>query len=220
MDLEVRRLHGDGSSALIAKERKRFLINLRIRRLYDEGSNALMAKERDSLRTSEYDVFMTKDPSVAVLLAPHTHVQDTPSDHLYITNSFLPRNSGLMTCWNSQVAGNMRCIGCRVNNSARWLIYTCEPYRAGGSNSNTLEKDLLRIQTLLSTAESDDVDALQTAADESYEQAFAKADGGTQWHFHQESDPHAMPSPTDIETLNSLNLNQQIYDKAVGSCSC
>ena len=31
----------------------------------------------------------------------------------------------------------MRCIGCRVNNSARWLIYTCEPYRAGGSNSNT-----------------------------------------------------------------------------------
>ena len=30
----------------------------------------------------------------------------------------------------------MRCIGCRVNNSARWLIYTCEPYRAGGSNPN------------------------------------------------------------------------------------
>ena len=40
-------------------------------------------------------------------------------------------------CWNSQVAGNMRRIGCRVNNSARWLIYTCEPYRAGGSNPNS-----------------------------------------------------------------------------------
>ena len=24
-------------------------------------------------------------------------------------------------CWDSQVAGNRRCIGCRVNNSARWL---------------------------------------------------------------------------------------------------
>ena len=85
----------------------------------------------------EYDVFMTKDPSVAVLLASHTPVQDTPSDHLYVTNSFLPRNTGLITCWNAQVAGNIKCIGCRVNNSARWLIYIYEPYRAGGSNSNS-----------------------------------------------------------------------------------
>ena len=39
-------------------------------------------------------------------------------------------------CWNLQVAGNMRCIGCRINNSARWLIYIYKPYRAGDSNPN------------------------------------------------------------------------------------
>ena len=36
-------------------------------------------------------------------------------------------------CWDSQVAGNMRCIGCRANRLCEWKIFTCVPYRAGGS---------------------------------------------------------------------------------------
>ena len=32
----------------------------------------------------------------------------------------------------------MRCIGCRANRLCEWKIFTCEPYRAGGSNPNTL----------------------------------------------------------------------------------
>ena len=36
-------------------------------------------------------------------------------------------------CWNSQVAGNMRCIGCRANRLCEWKIFTCVPYRADGS---------------------------------------------------------------------------------------
>ena len=32
-------------------------------------------------------------------------------------------------CWNSQVAGNMRRIGCRANRLCEWKIFTCEPYR-------------------------------------------------------------------------------------------
>ena len=30
----------------------------------------------------------------------------------------------------------MRCIGCRANRLCEWKIFTCEPYRAGGSNPN------------------------------------------------------------------------------------
>jgi hypothetical protein len=75
----------------------------------------------------------------------------------------------------------------------------------------TLEKDLLRLQTLLTTEESDDVDALQAAADESYEQAFNKVDGGTLWHFHQETNPTTRPTETELDTLNDLNGFQSVY---------
>ncbi|KAL8672154.1 MAG: hypothetical protein Q9168_003377 [Polycauliona sp. 1 TL-2023] len=78
----------------------------------------------------------------------------------------------------------------------------------------TLEKDLLRIQSLLIAGDSDDVDALQAAADESYEQAFSKINGGTLWHFHQESDPSATPSAQDLATMRTLNRNQTTYDNA------
>ena len=82
------------------------------------------------------------------------------------------------------------------------------------SSLATLEKDLLRIQSLLITGESDDVDALQAAADECYEQAFSKSDGGTLWHFHQETDPSSIPTTTQIATMSNLNQNQMIYDNA------
>ena len=76
----------------------------------------------------------------------------------------------------------------------------------------TLENDLLRIQSLLLTGESDDVDALQAAADECYEQAFNKSDGGTFWHFHQETDPSTSPTSAQIAAMNTLNMNQTLYD--------
>ena len=79
----------------------------------------------------------------------------------------------------------------------------------------TLEQDLLRIQSLLISGESDDVDALQAAADECYEQAFSKLDGGTEWHFHQETDPSAVPTPSQIASMQALNKNQKVYDNTV-----
>ncbi|KAL9610371.1 MAG: hypothetical protein Q9167_004911 [Letrouitia subvulpina] len=79
----------------------------------------------------------------------------------------------------------------------------------------TLEQDLLRIQSLLITGESDDVDALQAAADECYEQAFSKSEGGTLWHFHQESDPSTVPTTTQIATMETLNKNQKLLDNTV-----
>jgi hypothetical protein len=82
-----------------------------------------------------------------------------------------------------------------------------------------LEKDLLRLQTLLTTSESDDVDALQAAADESYEQAFSKTDGGTLWHFHQETDPTARPTPSELGFLNDLNAYQSVYSNMVREVS-
>lgn len=82
-----------------------------------------------------------------------------------------------------------------------------------------LEKDLLRLQTLLTTSESDDVDALQAAADESYEQAFSKTDGGTLWHFHQETDPTASPTTSELGFLNDLNAYQSVYSNMVREVS-
>ena len=78
-----------------------------------------------------------------------------------------------------------------------------------------LEQDLLRIQTLLQSGESDDVDALQAAADESYEQAFDKSDGGTVWYFHQESDPSTVPTAPQMTAIKTLNNNQKVFDKSV-----
>ncbi|KAL8692919.1 MAG: hypothetical protein Q9218_002145 [Villophora microphyllina] len=78
----------------------------------------------------------------------------------------------------------------------------------------TLEQDLLRIQTLLMSGESDDVDALQAAADESYEQAFGRTDGGTVWSFHQESHPSTVPTASQMTAIKTLNANQKIYDNA------
>lgn len=79
----------------------------------------------------------------------------------------------------------------------------------------TLEQDLLRIQSLLITGESDDVDALQAAADECYEQAFSKSDGGTLWHFHQESDPSTVPTAEQVAAMKTLNENQKVFDNTV-----
>ena len=78
----------------------------------------------------------------------------------------------------------------------------------------TLEKDLLRIQSLLLTGESDDIDALQAAADESYEQAFSKIDGGTFWHFHQEGNPGTSPTVSQMASMTALNQNQTLFDNA------
>ena len=53
-------------------------------------------------------------------------------------------------CWNSQVAGNTRCIGCRANRLCEWKIFICEPHRVGGSNSNRYwDKKTTRFNTLL-----------------------------------------------------------------------
>ena len=82
------------------------------------------------------------------------------------------------------------------------------------SSIATLEKDLLRIQSLLLTGESDDIDALQAAADESYEQAFSKIYGGTFWHFHQEANPGTSPTVSQMASMATLNLNQALYDNS------
>ena len=93
------------------------------------------------------------------------------------------------------------------------LMAYCRAHETIDSASlETLEKDLLRIQSLLITGESDDVDALQAAADESYEQAFNKSDGGTVWHFHQEADPSVVPTTAQIAAMSTLNSNQAVYD--------
>lgn len=83
------------------------------------------------------------------------------------------------------------------------------------TNLATLEADLLRIQTLLLSGESDDLDSLQAAADESFEQAFTRSDGGTVWHFHQESDPSSVPSADQVTAIKKLNQNQKVFDSAV-----
>jgi hypothetical protein len=66
------------------------------------------------------------------------------------------------------------------------------------------------LQTLLNTAESDDVDALQASIDEQFVEAFSKSDGGTLWHFHQESDKSARPSDTELGYLRDLNNAQAL----------
>lgn len=44
-----------------------------------------------------------------------------------------------------------------------------------------IEEDLLRLQTFLTTAESDDVDALQAAINEQFVEAFQHVDAGPAW---------------------------------------
>ncbi|KAL8832472.1 MAG: hypothetical protein Q9191_000242 [Dirinaria sp. TL-2023a] len=95
------------------------------------------------------------------------------------------------------------------------LIAYCRAHETtDATNLATLEQDLLRIQTLLLSGESDDVDALQAAADESFEQAFTRSDGGTVWHFHQESDPSSVPSTDQVTAIRTLNQNQKVFDSA------
>ena len=77
-----------------------------------------------------------------------------------------------------------------------------------------IEQDLLNLQTLLDITESDDVDVLQATADENYKQAFEKYDGGIMWHFHQETDPTAVPTDTEIQQLAALNIAQQFLSGA------
>jgi hypothetical protein len=75
-----------------------------------------------------------------------------------------------------------------------------------------LEQDLLRIQTLLNEVEDDDVDGIQAAADEKYEQSFEKVDGGTAWLFKQQSDAgteHKDASIDDVRNLITLNVAQE-----------
>ena len=75
-----------------------------------------------------------------------------------------------------------------------------------------IESDLLKIQALLLASESDDVDGLQAAADESFEEAFTKFDGGTFWHY-QLSTAGAKPAPPpDTNTFIQYNNDQAAYD--------
>ena len=60
----------------------------------------------------------------------------------YLIILFRPLLKPNYNCWDSQLAGNMRCIGCRANRLCEWKIFTCEPYRAGGSNSNNNTCDI------------------------------------------------------------------------------
>ena len=78
----------------------------------------------------------------------------------------------------------------------------------------SLETDILRLGSLLQATESDDVDGLQAAADENYEQAFTKFDGGTLWHYHQETDPDGRPSDSEIGDLASLNQAQELLSNS------
>ena len=87
-----------------------------------------------------------------------------------------------------------------------------------------LEQDLLRIQVLLNQAEDDDVDGLQAAADEQYEQAFNKFDSGTEWKLKQQGSSSksgsgsggggalAVPLPADIKALADANVAQKAVD--------
>lgn len=70
---------------------------------------------------------------------------------------------------------------------------------------HTVEQDLINLQCLLRASDSGGVEGIFTAADESYEQAFAKIDAGTQWFFHQEADPKAKPTVNDLANLSQLN---------------
>ncbi|KAF2737782.1 hypothetical protein EJ04DRAFT_86839 [Polyplosphaeria fusca] len=82
-------------------------------------------------------------------------------------------------------------------------------------------QDLLRIQHLLRETEDDDVDGLQAAADESYEQSFHKIESGTQWHFKQPSDPNQKPAeatPQQVSDLQKLNRIQAVVDNLGREC--
>jgi hypothetical protein len=86
------------------------------------------------------------------------------------------------------------------------------------SPMSDLEHDILKIRDLLNASENDDVDALQAAADESYEEAFTKFDGGTQWHY-QLSTPGPKPAPPpDAKAFAKFNDDQDAYDGALREC--
>ena len=78
----------------------------------------------------------------------------------------------------------------------------------------SLETDILLLKSLLQATEGDDVDGLQAAADENYEQAFTKFDGGTKWHYHQEAKPDGRPSDSEIDDLASLNRAQELLSNS------
>jgi hypothetical protein len=83
------------------------------------------------------------------------------------------------------------------------------------SPMSDLEIDLLKLQSLLLATENDDVDALKAAADESYEEAFTKFEGGTQWHY-QMSTPGGKPAPPpNPATFAKFNSDQASYDNAL-----
>ena len=78
-----------------------------------------------------------------------------------------------------------------------------------------MEKDLVALHDLLKTAETDDVDALQAAQDESYEQSFTKIDGETHWYFHgnnPRSNQPVIPNTQDKLKLATLNSLQRMLD--------
>jgi hypothetical protein len=72
-----------------------------------------------------------------------------------------------------------------------------------------LTTDLINLRDLLNQHEDDDVDGLQAAADESYEQSFRKIEGGTKWFFKSQSDPNVQPQVASDDVINMLDqLNQ------------
>jgi hypothetical protein len=80
-----------------------------------------------------------------------------------------------------------------------------------------MEQDLLRIDTLLNTADDDDIDGLQAAADESYSQAFQKYDGGSKWNFKTQQapgKPPVVPTHSQQEEMKLLNAVQAAFDNA------
>ncbi|MCJ1309780.1 hypothetical protein MMC25_003441 [Agyrium rufum] len=97
------------------------------------------------------------------------------------------------------------------SNPMEALMAYCRAHAPSDATSlTTLENDMLRLETLLASS-GDDVEGIQAADDEKFEEAFQKLDGGTKWHFHQESDPTTKPTDTELGVLQQLNEVQATY---------
>ncbi|KAF2465822.1 uncharacterized protein BDR25DRAFT_154377, partial [Lindgomyces ingoldianus] len=103
------------------------------------------------------------------------------------------------------------------------LLAFCNAHKdAKDDKMQDVYQTLLRIQFLLQETEDDDLDGLQAAADENYQQSFQKIDSGTQWYFKQQTDPNQKPaeaSLTQIKDLRTLNRTQAVVDNLSRECT-
>lgn len=80
-----------------------------------------------------------------------------------------------------------------------------------------LEQDLIGLSTMLMQADGDDVDGLQAASDQSFQQAFQNFEGGSKWLFKQQTAPNEkpqVPSPDQMKNLVTLNALQSVRENA------